>query len=136
MSLRTSLRPKTSLRTPPLVAGILILDISDHLPTFCVIKGNACKNCLPRRVTGDMKNFNVECFCEDISGKLAFMPLKSDDDPNLDLIFLSNTMTDTANTYAPLKALSRREMKLMAKSWITKGLLKLITTKNKLFQQC
>ena len=47
------------------VAGVLILDISDHLPTFGVIQGNACKNYLPRKVTGDMKNFNVESFCED-----------------------------------------------------------------------
>ena len=52
------------------------------------------------------------------------------------MIFLLNTITDTANTYAPLKALSRKEMKPKAKPWITKGLLKSITTKNKLFQQC
>ena len=70
------------------VAGVLILDFSDHLPTFCVINGNACKNYLPRKVTRAMKNFTVECFCEDINKKLASMPLRSDDDLNLAVIFL------------------------------------------------
>ena len=67
---------------------------------------------------------------------MASIPLKSDNDPNQDVIFLLNTITDTANIYAPIKTLSRKEMKLKAKPWITKGLLKSITTKNKLFHQC
>ena len=43
---------------------------------------------------------------------------------------------DATNKHAPLKKLSRKEMKLKSKPWITKGLLKSISTKNKLFQQC
>ena len=50
-----------------------------------------------------------------ISRKLASMALVSDNDPNRDVIFLFNTITDTANTFAPLKALSRKEMKVKAK---------------------
>ena len=68
-----------------------------------------------KKVTRDVKNFNVESFCENICEKLASMPLKSDNDPNQDVIFLLNTITDTANIYAPIKTLSRKEIKLKAK---------------------
>ena len=43
---------------------------------------------------------------------------------------------DATNKHIPLRKLSRKEMKLKSKPWITKGLLKSISTKNKLFQQC
>ena len=55
------------------MAGILVLDVSDHLPTFCVIKGYVHKKTYPRKIVRDMKNFNVEGFCEDVSSKLASM---------------------------------------------------------------
>ena len=118
------------------MVGILVLAASHHLPTFCVIKGNAHKKTYPRKIVKDMKNFNVEGFCEDVSNKLASMLKKSDDDPNVDMINLLNIITETANKYAAFKTLSRKQMKLKAKPWLTKGLLNSITTKNKLFQQC
>ena len=61
---------------------------------------------------------------------------KSDDDPNVDIINLLNIITETANKYAPFRTLSRKQMKLKIKPWLTKGLLNSIATKHKLFQQC
>ena len=43
---------------------------------------------------------------------------------------------DVTNKHAPLRKLSRKKMKLKSKPWITKDLLKSISTKNKLLQQC
>ena len=40
------------------------------------------------------------------------------------------------NKHAPLKESSRKETKLKAKPWITKGILKVIQTKNKLLRKC
>ena len=118
------------------LAGIITLNISDHLPTFCVIKNNSYKNYLPRHMAKDMKNFNLEAFCNDIINKLKYLPYHSDSDPNLDITNLLNLISETVNVHAPLKIMSRKQMKLKAKPWITKGLLKSITTKNRLFHQC
>ena len=118
------------------MVGILVLAVSHHLPTFCVIQGNVHKKTYPRKIVRDTKNFNVEGFCEDVSSKLASMFKKSGDDPNLDITNFLNIITETANKYAPFRTLCRKQMKLKTKPWLTKGLLNSITAKNKLFQQC
>ena len=82
-----------------------------------------------------MKNFNLEAFCNDISNKLEYLPYHSDSDPNLDITYLLNLISETVNVHALLRIMSRKQMKLKANSWITKGLLKSITTKNRLFHQ-
>ena len=91
----------------------------------------------PRKIVIDidMKRFNVEGFCEDVSSKLVSLLKKSDDGLNVNITNLLNKITETANKYAPFRTLYRKQMKLKAKPWLTKGLLKSITTKNQLFQQ-
>ena len=76
-----------------------------------MIKGNAHKKTYPRKIVRDMKNFNVEGFCEDVSSKLASMLKKSYDYPNVDIINLLNIITETANKYAPFRTLSRKQMR-------------------------
>ena len=49
---------------------------------------------------------------------------------------LIQTLTEVTNKHAPLRKTSRREMKISSKPWLTKGLLKMISVKNKLYQQC
>ena len=111
------------------MAGILVLDVSDHLPTFCVIKGNAHKKTYPRKIVRDINNFNVEGFCEDVSSKLASMLKNQTMTPTSIL----NIITKTANKCAPFRTLSRKQMTLKTKPWLTKDLLNSITTKNELF---
>ena len=117
-------------------SGVLILDISDHLPTFCLIKNNCQKNrasdCV--RMIRDVKHFNPEFFAEEIA--LNLQQLIYTDDPDLAIKKFLQIIIDATNKHAPLRKLSRKEMKLKSKPWITKGLLKSISTKNKLFQQC
>ena len=84
----------------------------------------------------DMTNFNLESYCEDISNKLRFLPCNSENDPNSELTNLLNLIIETVNIHVPLRTLSRKQMKLKAKPWITKGLFESISTKNKLFNQC
>ena len=117
-------------------SGVLILDISDHLPTFCLIKNNCQKtrasDCV--RMIRDVKHFNIKFFAEEIA--LNLQQLTYTDDPDLAIKKFLQIIIDATNKHAPLRKLSRKEMKLKSKPWITKGLLKSISTKNKLFQQC
>ena len=82
----------------------------------------------------DVKHFNPEFFAEEIA--LSLQQLIYTDDPDLAIKKFLQIIIDATNKHAPLRKLSRKEMKLKSKPWITKGLLKSISTKNKLFQQC
>ena len=45
------------------------------------------------------------------------------------------TFAETVNQFAPKRKATRKEKKLLLKPWISRGLLKSIQTKNKLFRQ-
>ena len=82
----------------------------------------------------DVKHFNPEFFVEEIA--LNLQQLIYTDDPDLAIKKFLQIIIDATNKHAPLRKLSRKEMKLKSKPWITKGLLRSILSKNKLFQQC
>ena len=108
-----------------------MLDVSDHLPTFCTIQNNFYKLFKLKEQVHDMKHFNVESYCEDVSYRLK--NLKQLSDPSTKI----NKFLDVlASDQAPLRLLSQREMKIKSKPWLTKGLLKSISTRNALFQKC
>ena len=46
-----------------------------------------------------------------------------------------NDFTEIVNTHAPLKRATTREKRLISKPWLTKGLLKSIKSKNKIFSR-
>ena len=59
-------------------------------------------------------------------------------DNNLENICTSffNGFADIVNVHAPLKIRSRRQQKQKLKPWLTKGILKSIKTKHKLYTKC
>ena len=115
-------------------SGILVLDVSDHLPTFCTIQNNFYKPCKLKEQVHDMKHFNAESYCEDVSYRLK--KLKQLSDPSTKMSKFLDVIASATNDHAPLRLLSRKEMKIKSKPWLTKGLLKSISTKNALFQKC
>ena len=118
------------------VSGVLISDISDHLPTFCVMTSNIQRNLTPKLMIRDMTKFNIEAFSEEISYSLESSFRNRENYPNVVILKIQNVITEITNKYAPLRKLSRKEVKSKTKSWLTKGLLKSISTKNKLYEQC
>ena len=122
--------------TKILISGILISDVSDHLPTFCILKSNIHRSFIPRIMMRDMKKFNVEAFSEDVNNKLEYQSHSLNDDPNTEIHNILTAITEATNLHAPLTKLSRKKMKIKAKPWLTKELLECISIKNKLFEQC
>lgn len=55
-------------------------------------------------------------------------------DVNLILELFYSTINEIINTHVPLKKLSKKESRLYAKPWITKGLPVSIANKNKLYK--
>ena len=80
-----------------------------------------------------MKNFDANIHCEEISSSLQSLTVANNQEIHLNS-FLTK-IQDITNKHAPLRNLIRKEMKLKTKPWLTKGLLKSISIKNKLFKK-
>ena len=118
------------------LSGVLTFDLSDHLPTFCILQtaGKPNKKETSNRLIHDMKNFNIETYAEDAYNRLQCLSLLSD--PDTDLNNLMKIIQEVTSIHAPLRRPSRKEMKAKSKPWLTKSLLKSVKTKNKMFQFC
>ena len=57
-------------------------------------------------------------------------------DPATSIMNVLNIIKDITLLHAPLRKLSRKEMKVKSKPWLTKGLIKSMPTKNKMFHNC
>ena len=116
-----------------LIPGVLTFDISDHLPTFLIIK--SIKNTVaPQIWKRDFKRFNLELFIDDLDKKLKTIKTELTDPDQLFTTFF-DTFLQVADYHAPLKKLSRKETKRLSKPWLTKGILISVRTKNRLFRR-
>ena len=73
-------------------------------------------------------------FLFDLDDKLR-RNLSNNSDADSKFTLFLDTFIDVVNTPSPLVKLSRRKTKLAAKPWITKGILKSIKTKKRLFRK-
>ena len=81
-----------------------------------------------------MKNFDANMYCEEISSSLQSLTVT--DNQKIYLNSFLRKIQDITNKHAPLRNPTQKEMKLKTKPWLTKGLLKSISIKNKLFKKC
>ena len=79
-----------------------------------------------------MKHFDAEELCVDFNPRLG--ELKAVNNTDLSMYELIQTLTDVTNKHALLRKMSRKEIKISSKPWLTKDLLKMISVKNKLYQ--
>ena len=118
----------TNILNKPCLPGVLTYDISDHLPTFCIIQDDFILRNSQRTPIRNMKNFDA------ISSSLQSLTVTDNQETYLNS-FLTK-IQDITSKHAPLRNLTQKEMKLKTKPWLTKGLLKSISIKNKLFKKC
>ena len=117
-----------------IISGNLTATISDHLPQFAIIPnmfGNISGN-KSNIYERDWSKFDWENFILDYS--VDWEDLLKFDELNVDnstKIYLDkiNMLLDT---YAPLKKINKYKLKFKSKPWITLGLQKSISVKNKL----
>ena len=119
---------------PDIISGNLTATISDHLPQFAIIP-NMFGIFVSKYVSNiynwskfDQENFILDYF------SIGWEDLLKIDDRNADnstKIYL-NKINVLLDTYAPLKRINKYKLKLKSKPWITLGLQKSISVKNKL----
>ena len=114
-------------------SGNLISKISDHMPNFVILNKSVSKSKRIPQFKRDFKKFNEDEFVSDVNS-VRLLPHNSTD---LDGKFqhFQDKILESINKHAPLKKLSNKQAKLRKKPWITSGILKSISMKNKLYKR-
>ena len=120
---------------PDIISGNLTATISDHLPQFSIIpnmfgnvSGNKSNIYEWDWSKFDQENFILDYFSVDCEDLLKTDELNVDNSTKIYLDKI-NMLLDT---YAPLKRINKYKLKFKSKPWITLGLQKSISVKNKL----
>ena len=123
----------SNMAVPNIISGNLTASISDHLPQFLVARNSFFNASYPKsnNYERDWSRFDQENFV------LDYFSVEWDN-----VLISPNTNTEKSyktflekfesllDTYAPLKKLSKNELKFKDKPWITHGLQKSISIKN------
>ena len=122
---------------PDIISGNLTVTISDHLPQFSIIpnifgniSGNEYNIYEWDWSKFDQENFILDYFSVDWEDLLKTDELNADNSTRMYLDQI-NILLDT---YAPLKKINKYKMKFKSKPWITLGLQKSLSVKNKLLK--
>ena len=118
-----------------ITAGILIDDISDHLPTFILIETKSIKKVKSWKNTKrkNMNSIEMENFLIDLQNSfLNWSCINSTVEEDFNRF--NSTFELIIDEHAPKTTITRKQKKLRQKPWITKGLLKSIRHKNKLYK--
>ena len=117
------------------ISGNLLSDISDHFPNFLIINKISCSYRKPAIYHRDYSNFKEDKLLEEVQQINWESALPDTNDVNLIFDAFYTKISHLINNHVPLKKLRKKEIKLQAKPWITKGLRTSIALKNKLYKK-
>ncbi|MEM6812720.1 MAG: hypothetical protein AAF549_09675, partial [Pseudomonadota bacterium] len=115
-----------STTSSPTISGNLMIGISDHLPQFLILNqmSKPSKSKLNNIVSRSWSSFNADNFRNDFND-LNWKEILSVDKNDSEASF--NSFLDNFNSlfdkHVPLRRLTKRQIKLRNKPWITNGLL-------------
>ena len=115
------------------ISTIMTVDISDHLPVFCLVDTDHTKNnsCSTYR---DYSNFNQSQYLKDLQQVNWNDCYNSNSNLNITTNNFLNTIKQLIDRHARLKQISRSKIKQLKKPWLTKGLLQSIKNKQKMYK--
>ena len=115
-------------------SGNLLTAISDHLPQFLIHDSFSVSN-LPNTsgTYRDWVNFNRDDFILDFLDKDWNLVINSMDSNQAFQLFI-NSLTSLIDKHAPIKKLTKKQLKSSLKPWITKGIKTSIYQRDKIFK--
>ena len=128
---------KVSPASQSLESGILVSNISDHYPTFISINLNLIKLRQPKFTTIKMSNpdsinnVNAELELINFEQILSTNPYS---DPNNNYNILQNIISSYLDKHFPVKTVRFNKHKHKNNVWITKGIIRSIKFKDKLYK--
>ena len=115
------------------LSGNLLIKISDHLPQFAIVKRSVDISKATKYYKDDHKNFKEDLFLADFSiqnwSNLENQNTDSCEKLN-DFLWRVNSCVDR---HAPMKRLSKKQIELHLKQWITNRIIKMMSHRDKLF---
>ena len=109
------------------LSGNIVYDLTDHLPNFLIIKKFTS---LPNSVKIDKRDYST--LIQDIQSVDWEGVLHANPDPNVMFDSFYSRISDIITVHIPLIQLSKRELTMKFKPWITNALRVSINIKNKL----
>ena len=109
----------------------MICDITDHFPNFLILNKFTCASSKPVIYRRDYSKFNENVLLEEVRQISWGDVLPETEDLNLIFESFHNNLSNIIDRHAPLHKLSKREIRIAAKPWITNGIRASITKKNK-----
>ena len=119
------------------ISGNITTSISDHLPQFIVLDsllGTSTDEDSSQILYRSFKNFNEENFSNDIN-EINWTFATENNDINLGFETLLRLIDKTLDKHAPVKKCIRKEQKLALKPWVTNGIKKSISVRDKLYKE-
>ena len=124
-----------NFHSPCIISGNLTASISDHLAQFCLIPKTSNREKPIKQLRRSYKNFVTESFVEDIANIDWDSKIKTGDDVNKSMTDFITSYNNILDRHAPKKYVTKKQAKLISKPWITKGILKSIKVKDKLYKK-
>ena len=119
-----------------LVSGNILCDLTDHLPNFLIINRYSILPSNFKIYKRDYSKCNEQMLVKEFSN-INWDKVLPTYGANVNDIFESFYLetTNIINKHAPLRKVTRSEIKIMSKTWITKAIKGSIKTKKKLFHK-
>ena len=119
--------------TNQMISRIATIDISDHLPTFCIVDIPVQKQKF-KRYFRDYRRFDSELYLQDIKAiDWNSIYIESNDLNEIAAKSIS-TLQLIVHKHAPRKQISQSKQKQFSKPWITNGILKSIKNKQSIYR--
>ena len=116
-----------------MISGIATIDISDHLPTFCIVDIPLQKQKL-KRYYRDYRQFDSELYLQDVKAIDWNSIYIESNDLNEIAAKTISTLQLIVDKHAPRKLISQSKQKQFSKPWITNGILKSIKNKQGMYR--
>ena len=113
-------------------AGILTVDITDHLPIFCLVRTQPTRNNSNKKYFRDYYKFNRDLSLNDMKLIAWHEILNPEKNLNEKVQEAINTLNKIVDKHAPLKLASQSKQRQLNKPWLTKGILKSVKRKQKM----
>ena len=114
-------------------SGNILIQFADHFSQFLSIDKEVIRLKAQDVYKRDMSNFNEQAFLDDIS--IQNWNATNHEDSNSKFNDFIWRIESCLDRHAPMKKLSKREMKKMSKPWINKYILKLIAHRDTFFRR-
>ncbi|XP_065662580.1 uncharacterized protein LOC136085218 [Hydra vulgaris] len=112
-----------------IVSGNLTISISDHMAQFVCIPNNPPIKKKVKMFKRSFKKFDSDSFIQEISDINWELLIKEDDNINESINFFLKTFEKILDRYASYKELTKKQIKLQSKPWITSGIKEIINIK-------